>query len=103
MTGLYSHISSLIMVGQSVLPTDPNAENVLFLNFVHLIKEINDMLKFFENSALLSSIQSGGLGILIGGIFAMFGFKPPSPDNLAGILGIGGIYLGWVIVGHYIK
>ena len=61
------------------------------------------MLPFFEKNALLSSVQSGGLGILIGGIFAMFGFKPPSPDNLAGILGIGGIYLGWVIVGHYIK
>ena len=61
------------------------------------------MIPVIEKNVLLSSFQSGGLGILIGAIFAMFGFKPPSPDNLGGILGIVGIYIGWVMVGHFIK
>ena len=61
------------------------------------------MISFIEKNVLLSSFQSGGLGILIGGIFAMIGFKPPSPDNLDGILGIVGIYVGWVFVGHFFK
>ena len=52
---------------------------------------------------LITSLQTGGLGIIIGGIFALFGYKPPSPDNLAGILGIVGIYAGWLLVGHFIK
>ena len=61
------------------------------------------MIPVLENNIVLSSLQSGGLGILIGGLFAMFGFRPPSPDNLAGILGIVGIYVGWVLAGHFIK
>ena len=78
-------------------------ENVLFLSFVHLIKEINDMPTIIEKNVLFSALQSGGLGMLLGGIFSMFGFKPPSPDNLSGILGIIGIYAGWVLVGHFFK
>ena len=61
------------------------------------------MLTIIEKYALFSALQSGGLGMLIGGIFSMFGFKPPSPDNLSGILGIVGIYVGWVLVGHFFK
>ena len=57
----------------------------------------------FEKNVMLSSLQSGGLGMFIGAIFAMLGFKPPSPDNLAGILGIVGIYVGWVFVDQIIK
>ena len=61
------------------------------------------MIPVIEKNLLISSLQSGGLGMLIGAIFAMFGFKPPSPDNLAGILGIVGIYLGWALVGYILK
>ena len=61
------------------------------------------MIPALEKYMLLSSIQSGGLGLLIGGIFALCRFKPPSPDNLSGILGIVGIYVGWVLVRHFIK
>ena len=61
------------------------------------------MIPVIEKNLMFSSLQSGGLGMLIGAIFAIFGFKPPSPDNLAGILGIVGIYVGWVLVGHFIK
>jgi XapX domain-containing protein len=36
-------------------------------------------------------------------IFAIFGLKPPSPDNIIGIMGIVGIFLGWVIMGYYFR
>ena len=61
------------------------------------------MIPALEKNVLLASLQSGGLGIIIGSIFAIFRFKPPSPDNLSGILGIVGIYVGWVLVGYFIK
>ena len=61
------------------------------------------MPTIIEKNVLFSALQSGGLGMLLGGIFSMFGFKPPSPDNLSGILGIIGIYAGWVLVGHFFK
>ena len=78
-------------------------KHALLLNFVHLIMEEIDMIPIIEKSTLITSLQTGGLGIIIGGIFALFGYKPPSPDNLAGILGIVGIYAGWLLVGHFIK
>ena len=61
------------------------------------------MIPTIEKTLLISSLQAGILGIIIGGIFAIFGYKPPSPDNLAGILGIVGIYAGFILVGHFIK
>ena len=61
------------------------------------------MISLIEKSTLITSLQAGGLGIIIGGIFALFGFKPPSPDNLAGILGIVGIYAGFVLAGYFVK
>ena len=61
------------------------------------------MMPLIEKSTLITLLQTGGLGIIIGGIFSLFGYKPPSPDNLAGILGIVGIYVGWLLVGHFIK
>ena len=61
------------------------------------------MIPTIEKTLLISSLQAGILGIIIGGIFSIFGYKPPSPDNLAGILGIVGIYAGFVLVSHFIK
>ena len=61
------------------------------------------MIPAIEKTTLITSLQAGGLGIIIGGIFALLGYKPPSPDNLAGILGIVGIYAGFVLVGNFIK
>ena len=77
--------------------------HALLLNFVHLIMEGINVISLIEKSTLITSLQTGGLGIIIGGIFALFGDKPPSPDNLAGILGIMGIYAGWMLAGHFIK
>ena len=61
------------------------------------------MMPLIEKSTLITLLQTGSLGIIIGGIFALFRYKPPSPDNLAGIFGIVGIYAGWLLVGHFIK
>ena len=61
------------------------------------------MDQLFNKPDLLSAFQSGGLGVLIGVVFAIFGFKPPSPDNLPGIMGIIGIFIGWAAVGHFLN
>ena len=61
------------------------------------------MNEVLNKPELISAFQSGGLGLIIGVVFAIFGFKPPSPDNLAGIMGIIGIFIGWAAVGHFLK
>ncbi|MBC8257312.1 MAG: DUF1427 family protein [Candidatus Marinimicrobia bacterium] len=61
------------------------------------------MDQLFNKAELFLALQSCGLGIAVGAIFAILGFKPPSPDNLSGIMGIMGIFLGWLFVGVYIK
>ena len=61
------------------------------------------MNELLNKTELLSALQSGGLGIIVGSIFAVIGFKPPSPDNLAGITGIIGIFVGWVAVGYFFQ
>ena len=61
------------------------------------------MDQLYNRPELVSALQSGGLGVAIGAIFAVVGFKPPSPDNLAGILGIIGIFVGWLAGGYFFK
>ena len=61
------------------------------------------MNELLHKSELLLALQSGALGVVIGALFAIFGFKPPSPDNLQGIMGIIGIFLGWISVGYFFK
>ena len=61
------------------------------------------MDQLFNKPELVSALQSGGLGVAIGAIFAVVGFKPPSPDNLAGIMGVIGIFIGWAALGHFFK
>ena len=61
------------------------------------------MNELFNKSELISALQSGALGLTIGAIFALIGFKPPSPDNLAGIGGIIGIFIGWAVMGYFFK
>ena len=59
---------------------------------------MNDL---FSKLEIFSSLKSCGLGIIVGAIFSIFGYRPPSPDNLAGILGVMGIFLGWIITDYY--
>lgn len=40
------------------------------------------------------------LGVLVGGVFALFRLAPPAPPTWAGVAGIVGIFLGWLLVGR---
>ena len=64
---------------------------------------MHNMDQLLNKTELVTALQSGGLGVAIGVLFAIIGFKPPSPDNLAGIMGIIGIFLGWAATGHFVK
>ena len=37
-------------------------------------------------------------GIIVGALFTMFNFAPPVATTLPGILGIIGLYLGYIVV-----
>ena len=58
------------------------------------------MDKLLFKIELFAAIKSLGLGLLVGSIFALFKFKPPSPETLPGLLGIVGIFIGWWISSH---
>ncbi|QLH79032.1 DUF1427 family protein [Halosimplex rubrum] len=40
-------------------------------------------------------------GFLTGAVFRFLNVPIPAPPNVAGILGIVGIYLGYVVLGHF--
>ena len=61
------------------------------------------MNELFATPELISAIKAGLLGLLVGGIFAVMKFNPPSPDNLSGIFGIIGIFLGWILVNYLLN
>ena len=61
------------------------------------------MDQLINKTELYLALQSCGLGVIIGAFFAIFGLKPPSPDNIVGIMGVVGIFLGWAIMGYYFK
>ena len=60
------------------------------------------MNEILSKPEILSALQSGLLGITVGALFAVFGFKPPSPDTLAGIMGLLGIFVGWALVSYFL-
>jgi XapX domain-containing protein len=61
------------------------------------------MQEILSKPEWLSALQSGVLGLTVGVVFSIFGFKPPSPDNLSGIMGIIGIFSGWVLGDYFLK
>ena len=61
------------------------------------------MNELLSKSELISALQSGALGIAVGAFFAIFGLKPPSPDNLIGIMGVVGIFIGWIVGSYFLK
>ena len=61
------------------------------------------MTELFATPELISAFKAGFLGLVVGGIFAVMKFNPPSPDNLSGIFGIIGIFLGWILVNYFIN
>jgi len=61
------------------------------------------MNQLFSKPELLSALQALALGMGVGALFALFKIKPPSPDNLAGIFGILGIFTGWALIGYFFQ
>ena len=61
------------------------------------------MNELFSTSGLISAFKAGLLGLGVGGLFAVMKFNPPSPDNLSGIFGIIGIFLGWILVNYLLN
>ena len=61
------------------------------------------MNQLFSKIELLSALQAMVLGMGIGALFAFFKIKPPSPDTIAGIFGVMGIFIGWVIVRYFFQ
>ncbi len=56
------------------------------------------MLEFLTTPEFLKGVKISVLGLVLGGIFAFFKFEPPAPNNIYGVLGIAGIFLGWIFV-----
>ena len=54
------------------------------------------MKELFSLSQIILALKSAGLGMIIGGIFGLLKFTPPSPHNLAGIFGI----IAYSLVGY---
>lgn len=46
------------------------------------------------NQVLISAIS----GLVVGALFGLLKLPIPAPPNLAGVMGVAGIYLGFVIV-----
>ena len=61
------------------------------------------MNELFATPELISAFKAELLGLVVGGIFAVMKFNPPSPDNISGIFGIIGIFLGWILVNYFIN
>jgi XapX domain-containing protein len=47
--------------------------------------------------------QGLALGLLVGAVFGLFRLAPPAPASWAGIAGIVGIFLGWLVVGAVVE
>jgi hypothetical protein len=41
------------------------------------------------------------IGMVVGGVFAFFRAAAPAPQNLEGVAGIVGIFLGWYLISHF--
>ena len=61
------------------------------------------MIELFTKHELIIALKAGLFGMVVGGLFSLLKFKPPSPDNLSGIFGILGIFFGWVFISSFIK
>ena len=42
-------------------------------------------------------------GVIVGSVFALLKMPIPAPNNLAGILGIAGIFIGMLLVKFFFK
>ena len=57
----------------------------------------------FGGFNLIIVAQALVLGIIVGAIFGAFKLNVPAPSTLAGIMGVVGLWLGWVAVGKLME
>lgn len=48
---------------------------------------------------MIAALQGLALGLVVGVVFGLFRLQPPAPATWAGVAGIVGVVLGWMIVG----
>ena len=61
------------------------------------------MIELLTKQEFITAFKAGLFGMVIGGLFSLLKFKPPSPDNLSGIFGILGKFFGWVLISSIVK
>ena len=52
---------------------------------------------------MIAVLQGLALGLVVGVVFGLFRLQPPAPATWAGVAGIVGIVLGWMIVGAVLE
>lgn len=48
-------------------------------------------------------LKSFSTGLIVGLVFSFFKLPIPAPSVLAGIIGIFGIYIGYVLIQYFVK
>jgi len=54
-------------------------------------------------SNLIEIIKSFGTGFVVGVVFALLHLPIPAPSVLAGVMGIVGIFMGYVLIKNLLK
>ena len=49
---------------------------------------------------MIDVLIATAVGMLVGGTFALFGAQVPAPPNIAGVMGVVGITLGYMLVAN---
>lgn len=57
----------------------------------------------FGQNKLTVVLQALLLGTMVGAIFGAFKLNVPAPSTLAGIMGVVGLWLGWISVGKLLE
>ncbi|MGD8192395.1 XapX domain-containing protein [Brevibacillus ginsengisoli] len=52
---------------------------------------------------MIEVMKSLGVGLIFGVLVSLFRLPLPAPPTLAGVMGIVGVYLGYVIVSQFMK
>lgn len=47
---------------------------------------------------MIDILIATAVGMLVGGTFALFGAQVPAPPNIAGVMGVVGITVGYMLV-----
>ena len=61
------------------------------------------MMDYFNQIGLFQMVKALSLGMVVGGIFGIFKIVPPAPNNILGVIGVVGLWIGWSIIHTYIK